>query len=1286
MEWTEQQKDAIERRGSDILVSAAAGSGKTAVLTERIKRLITQDKISIDRMLIVTFSNAAAAEMKEKIIKSLSKAVSEYEEENPERTGEQRAFKNYLKDQIRLARTADISTFHKFSMNVIRRYFYNTDIEPDFGICDEGRRQILIEETLEELFEERFRGKKNDYDFDNGGSEDTDVKEFTEFLRRYSDVKSETAVKEMILSAYRFIMSMPDPFEWLDEAVEKLNLDTESFKQQDPYKIMRKDTMNDIEQACSLCALVYDEVCGLPSIEPKAKQDLENIERIVEAVRRGEETAGLNMEFQRFAAKKDDKEEYNIIKEKVKHQRDKAKDIVKKILGEASAVSLEDEIGRINGTYEPAVYLTKLVKDFHERFTAKKKERSLLDFNDIEHAALDILKDEEIAEEYRKHFEVIFIDEYQDSSILQETLIRRISRGNNVYMVGDVKQSIYKFRLAEPEIFINKYNDFKSGGRGARIDLNRNFRSKGNIINCINAIFENIMNKDTCGIDYDEAASLTKGCSYEGELDRKVSLHLVDGSTDDEAEDIDDELAELKNTQLEALVVAGLVKERIGQEIYDQKKEEIRKTELGDIVILLRSTRGKSDIYAKALKEAGIPSYVDAGEGYFETTEIEVFMNLLRVIDNKRRDVPLLSVLRSPIFGFSIDELIKIRLAYRDGSYNEAFLRYAGLDSDNGGEMCSADSNNDSEHGEIGEEGVQETIFGQAAEKADMPYTDDGLSEKCLNVCGLLDRWRKEVRYMPLENFLWKLIRETGYMEYVSALKNGDVRAANLRALVDKAVDFTASHMKGLFGFITYAEAVSRNNVPIGQVMQAGSSENAVRIMTIHKSKGLEFPVVILAGLGSRFNRDRNTSRIIFHKDLGIGLRYSDPENNMYASTLTQRIIGRQRDRERIAEEMRILYVAMTRAMDELVMVGTINNLESNLEKYEIGTKGGAHDASGFLDWIIPYFNEKIYTHSRGSLSQTVREDEEKSVNLENEIREDFPSFKDINGILNELGRRFDFEYDYGDDVFSKSKFTVSGINRMIREAQERLVSPKQRFTVQEIDDALQGNIIKDRNTEILHGGEPEWQTEPAGGAVEESEDYPIPEFLKEDTDITPAMRGTLTHKVIELIPFNEEIAESSVEQFIRDFVHRGLLTEKEASVVNCGKVAAFFGSELGRRASRAEWLKKEWAFTLRKKRQEVAAMAESREVKAELEQELPPELLIQGIIDCCFKDEKGIVLIDFKTDYVDYKNRQASIEKLRSRYRNQLVLYAEVVEKALDEPVGEKVLFLLDSGDAVSV
>ena len=335
MEWTEQQKDAIERRGSDILVSAAAGSGKTAVLTERIKRLITNDKISVDRMLIVTFSNAAAAEMKEKIIRSLSKAISEYQEENSDQKEKQRFFKNYLENQIRLARTADISTFHKFSMNVIRRYFYNTDIEPDFGICDEGRRQLLISETLEELFEDKFRGKRGG-DLDNSGEEDAEVKEFTDFLRKYSDVKSETAVKEMILSAYRFIMSMPDPFEWLDKAVKNLNIDIEGFKDQDLYRSMRNDVVKNIERACSICKCVYDEVCGLPSIEPKAKQDLENMERIVEAVRRGEELAGLNMEFQRFAAKKDDKDDYNLIKDRIKYQRDKAKDIVKKTVGEAS--------------------------------------------------------------------------------------------------------------------------------------------------------------------------------------------------------------------------------------------------------------------------------------------------------------------------------------------------------------------------------------------------------------------------------------------------------------------------------------------------------------------------------------------------------------------------------------------------------------------------------------------------------------------------------------------------------------------------------------------------------------------------------------------------------------------------------------------------------------------------------------------------------------------------------------------------------------------------------------
>ncbi len=1361
MKWTEQQERAISAAGSDILVSAAAGSGKTAVLTERIKRLIISEGISVDNMLIVTFSNAAAAEMKEKIIKALKKALNEESANgSPENAARLRA-------QIRRARVADISTFHKFSMGIIRRYFYLTDTDQNFGICDESRRAVMIQEALDELMESRFEESDGGRDsgendalhaeirkaadelqlslFDMIGSiaestvEEKNVSEkiaaggdgrpavsltFTEFLRMYADVRSEENVRLMIQEVYRFIMSMPDPFGWLADAVDAIKNDVVEFEASPVYAAMRGETVKALKRAAAIYESVCDIIADMPSITPKAQLDMDGLSAMLDAAENGSDAdlkAALAMKFQTFRASKDDKESYAEVKELVSSKRDAVKKIIKELNNEQYSVSLDDAVERVRDTYEAARYLEDLVRDFHERFTEKKRERNMLDFNDIEHVALEILGNKEIADEYRKHFDVIFVDEYQDSSIIQETLIQRISRGDNVYMVGDVKQSIYKFRLAEPEIFIDKYNDFRDGARpGMRIDLNRNFRSKGNVIKSVNAVFRNIMDRDTGGIDYDEDAELHMGGDYEGPLDKRTSLHLIDTSKPDNDTDgnidnstnngditappggeIDAEILEMQKTELEARVVAEIAASRVGTEIYDNKAGCVRKVGLSDIVILLRGVKGQSDVYASALKEVGLPAYVEAGEGYFETVEIEVFMNLLRVIDNRRSDIPLLSVLYSPIFGFSTDELIAIRLFDRTVAYNEAFTRLA----------AAAEAH---ENSVIAPAAVHDEADGSgstAVGYSDMPPEMQRVAGRCREACMKLDRWREWARFMPLETFLWKLMQETYYLDYVTALPGGDRRAANLRSLVDKAVDFSSSQTKGLFAFLRYVEAMNEGsiNVQIGQSLQADTGEQMIRIMTIHKSKGLEFPIVILAGLGRRFNRDRNTSRVIMHKDLGLGLQYSDPDRHCVSRTVTQRVIARQKERERVAEEMRILYVAMTRPMDELIMTGAMKDLDEQLEKYYTGARGGADDAACYLDWIVPYYKEgdmELVKHSRQTLSAAITEESASASALLQEMKDGFPSFKDTEHLAPMLAERFAYKYPYAEDVESKSKFAVSELNRILRgdaPVSESALSNVHVGTDEQMyPDLLQLEMLQKaaplydaaaEDKAAYSAGDGGSGNESIGAGISAvssdgnfEEDYAVPRFMKGETAITAAARGTLTHKVLELIPFDEKLSTSQVREFVAGLPEKGFMTQQEAEAVDCRKVAAFLASDIGSRLRGAQWIRREWPFTLRKDRAEIAAMAASDEIKEEMMGSLAENILIQGIIDCCFRDEKGIVVVDYKTDWVNRKNKEAELARLKEEYRRQLELYSEVIERSLGEKPESVILFLLDSGDAVKI
>ena len=1236
-------------------------------------------------MLVVTFSNAAAAEMKEKILRSISQEMRTLlqEAEEPEAPvtlrREKRKKAEFLRTQLRKAHSADISTFHKFSMNIIRRYFYLTDTEADFSVCDESRRQLMQAEALDEMLEERFA---------SGGEE------FSEFLRNYSGVRSEEKVREMILDVYRFIMSMPDPFGWLKEACAALGAGKEEFRKSAVWKYISEKMKGAVEEAADLAEQVCEMTEHLPSLLTKAEKDMEKINNILESMEENFSPEDVfrqveSVKFERFSASKEEKEEYAEIKDIVSGVRNRMKKNLADIREKFFPIPEDEMLERMNAVRRPAEYLYGLVEEFHRRFSEKKKEKNLVDFSDIEHIALRILEHEEAAEGYRKHFRVIFVDEYQDSSVLRETLIRRISRGDNVYMVGDVKQSIYKFRLAEPEIFIGKYNSFeqdpaRAGGpdkKGRRIDLNRNFRCKGNIVRCVNGIFSNVMDRAHGGIDYDENAALKKGVAYEGPLDREVTLHLVDSAgAEDLPEEgiIDEEIAELKKAELEAVIVAKLAAERIGQDIYDSKKEKVRKTEPSDIAILLRSTKGAADIYAEALKREGIASYIDAGEGYFETMEIEVFMNLLRVIDNRRRDIPLISVLRSPVFGLTVSELIGIRLAHPSGSYSEAFLA--------------------SEH------------------------------PKCRAAREKLDAWRLKSGYMPLEEFLWTLMRESGYFEYASALPGGDRRAANLSALADKAVAYSASQNSGLFGFVRYVEALSRNRVATGQSSKHSGAENSVRIMTIHKSKGLEFPVVIAGGLGRGFDHSRKKKSVILHRELGLGLNFADAGRNCSSRTIVQNAIEMKKKDENLAEEMRILYVAMTRAMDELVLTGSLKNIEKELENVRLGLRGSGNPRC-FLDWILPNLEAagiRPVCHDRLTLSEDMQKREDDAERLREKMNDGFSGEAENADLFRVISERFSFRYPYGEDVFSKSKFSVSELNRMIRGQQA--VMPEAVFSAipdspandreteneiqlsifdltelpgyggqRDISAALDEKIRQIQLKEKRGDEEPEIifadaarrrenefsQAAPLSG---ESCEAAVPAFLRGETPITAAMRGTIMHRVMELIPFREDISEKDVEDFTASLVEKNILNEREAGAVSVRDIAGFFRTETGKRACRADWLKREWPFTLKKKREELAAAAEDRETADRLRSELPQELLIQGIIDCCFGDEKGIVIIDYKTDYIDFREKEESYREIRSRYRNQIAMYRDVVRKAFDTENIETKIFLLRSGEVIGL
>lgn len=1156
VKWTQAQQEAISLRHSNILVSAAAGSGKTAVLVERIKQLILGDRIGLDQFLIVTFTNAAAGEMKEKLINAITKAI----EEEPENGA-------FLRRQLDLAANANISTFHSFALEVIRRYFYLTDIEPDFKIGDEGTVEIMKWDVLDELFAHFFESGEP---------------EFPNFLNAYASDRSERSLKENLLKLYTTIQSIPHPLKWLSDSISAMNTDRAGFQNSPLFSFIREDIISSVSAVLESFRKAGDlaENAGVESIYNKNQEDLQALEELDFMARQGDmDSIGTflsSFKANTMRAKKEEKEDFDQIKDEVKNARDYGKKQLQALRERYFLQDIEVYLEDMKQVYPLACYLEKLLLEFDKRFRQAKQEKNIIDFNDIEHYALEILEHEEAAAEYREKFACIFVDEYQDSNVLQDTLINLIKREDNLFLVGDIKQSIYKFRLAEPEIFQARYDAYKAGAEpfSRKIDLNRNFRSKEAVIATVNGVFRSIMK------GYDDAAALYRGVSYEGPLNYKTSLHIIDNRVTDDME-LDEEIAEMKNAELEAYHAAGLIKELLGQPIFDVKKGRERPVVKKDIVILMRGTKNYAEVFQEILTELDLPSYVDDSGGYFDTVEIQVFLNLLKIIDNKQQDLPLLSALRSAVFGFSIEELIRIRLQHKESSYFEAF-------------RACAEADGDSDNTE--------------------------LSQKCRQVLEQLTHYRDMASSLSLDEFIWKLMWETGYYTYCGALPSGQQRQANLRALADKARDFQATGHGGIYGFLTYIQAVEKRKIPMGQVKLINENDDIIRIMTIHKSKGLEFPIVIVAGLGKRFQLNKAGKGFLAHKDLGIGMTRCEYTEHWHRKTLMQTAIERKLRREDLEEELRILYVAFTRAMDRLILLGTSKSIEDGQVK-------PSPAKNCFLDYLLPLAEEgcmEVFLQDRMGISTENRRRGQNREKVQNLFLEAGETASVQEGSkrqpeLEEINRRLSFQYAYIDALSKKSKYSVTELSRM------------EKGQIQEEKE----NILK------------------------------IPLFMQGEQELGPVQRGIIMHKVMECIDFGEALAEvdagrgaAYVRRQIERMEQQELLLPEETEAVECEKIAAFFENPVGRRAASADRMYRETEFNL-------------------LRESGGTQVMVQGIIDCYFEEEDHLILIDYKNSYINPNNREAALRRLRETYRDQIAVYKEALEVIRQKPVAEAYLYL---------
>lgn len=844
--------------------------------------MILEENVNIDELLVVTFTNAAASEMRGRILD----AIYEYLDEHPEDVR--------MREQIVKMAKANICTIHSFCLDVIRNHFYEIGISPNIRIGQQSEMELLRRQVLEDLFEEKYENED---------------KEFLLLIDTYASYKGDDNLKELILNIIRNISSNPFPEEWLQNAVEEFNLKEDiGFEKTKWGGIICNEAKEEIEMCILELENIEKELAKfyeLDKFRKTIKNDIYKLEELKHSLNIWDNVVKIanTMKWETWPR---DKVEMSL-KDIAKEKRDQVKKKLNKIK-DKFFTSYSKEIAKdIQDMYPKIVALQNIIIEFNEKFAKEKLEKNVMDFHDIEHFALKILvktndigekQPTQIAIEYKNKFKEIAIDEYQDSNLIQEYILNTISNGNNLFMVGDVKQSIYKFRQARPELFISKYETYKLKEQKEEVDalkikLFKNFRSRQNVLDITNLVFESIMGKDLGDIDYNKEEYLNLGADYP-ENNSNTEIHILDLKED--TEDEQEEFEQIEKSVLEARFVAQKIQELVNSklQVYD-RKEGYRDIKYKDIVILLRSTSTLAPIYEKELNQKNIPVFSDTSSQYFDTIEIQTILSLLKIIDNPMQDIPLVSVLRSNIGSFNDNELISIKLN-GNNEKNEYFYN----------------------------------TFETALKNDKTPVY---LKEKIQKFLENIALWRKQNEYMALHELIWKIYLDTGYYQYVGLIPNGTLRQANLKMLFDRAREYEKASFKGLFHFINYINSLRKANNDMDSAKVIGENEDVVRIMSIHKSKGLEFPVVILASTAKKFNLQDLNEQIIIHQDLGIGVKYIDEKRKIEYPTLAKQAISLSVTKETLSEEMRILYVALTRAKEKLIITGISKDLEKDKAK-----------------------------------------------------------------------------------------------------------------------------------------------------------------------------------------------------------------------------------------------------------------------------------------------------------------------------------------------------------------
>ena len=1165
----------------------------------------------------MTFTSAAASEMRERILEAIYKKI----EEDPSN--------NHLQKQIILLNKSNISTIHSFCLDIIRNNFYEIDTSANFRVADTAEIELLKQEIIDDLFEEKYLAEDKD---------------FERLLDTYTNYRGDENLRQLILNVYRFIQSSPFPEKWLNEQVEKFNL-SDKLENDFSETIWGQIILENFKEELTDCILKLKQVHkNISKYEELAKyqdfisKDIENLENLENSTTSWEDA-------------------YNVAHQLVWDKWPSDKKITLEAKDEAQKIRTDTKKKVVNTIEKYLIYNSKqansdifemygilnsiknLIIEFSNKFSIKKKEKNIVDFNDIEHFALNILlkHDEDgriyetdVAKKYKEKFEEIAIDEYQDSNLVQEYILKSVSKGNNVFMVGDVKQSIYKFRQARPELFLEKYATYKLKGEdisnGQKIQLFKNFRSRENVLNLTNLIFENIMSSNLGDICYDEKEFLNYGANYpepencdknyaeiaeldiidlkipepdiykdtnnQGDNNSYTSENQIEDK--EENDDLLESQERVEDIVLEAKYVAKKIKELIDSNymVFD-KKMGYRKVTYKDIVVLLRSPKMSAPIFEKEISNLNMPVFSDVSSEFLESMEIQTIMCLLKIIDNPMQDIPLVTVLRSSIGGFTDNELVEIRGNDKKISFYESLKNKYEL---------------------LKNEKEQSNLF-----------------NKIELFLGNLKKWQDEEKYMELDELIWQIYSDTNFYNYVTLLPNGGLRQANLKMLFERAKQYETASFKGLFNFINFIDKLHSNSGDLSSAKLIGENENVIRIMSIHKSKGLEFPVVFLSCMGKQFNLQDLNDNIILHQDLGFGPKYINCDKKIEYTTLAKEAIRMQSKVETLSEEMRVLYVALTRAKEKLIITGLSKDLEKDFKEKENLIQLYKNEdkkinyvllkkCKSYLDWIeLVYFNNIKNINEFMQVNVIKKLDLLKILDTNELVEEEQNIIKKINdrakecdeSKINELAKILKWKYNYMASSVIPTKTSVTKLKDSEDEESEFAVAR--------------------------------------------------PQFLNEDVKITNAQKGTLMHLCFQKLDETKEYTKEMLQQLVNDLVYRKIITQLEAESINMYKLYSYTKSELFRQLKNAKKVYKEQPFYISLTADEI------------YENGLKDNILVQGIIDLYFINQDGeVVLVDYKTDYVEKGNPLDLVEK----YKNQLKIYKKAIEQALEKSVDKSYIY----------